>query len=285
MSTLRVSERLPTHAQIVDFFATILPPHSQDVPLRWHVPRWSGYDADSIVVRDIVLSVTPTPGVFRRLDRLARGRQKAVCFLHRPFQLDRRALPKGSLVLANHKRFDELLTTGYNTALATRLGLVVNGFVCIKGYKGDPSRRIGLVAALMKSQSIGVLQSTITAEFGEAELHWDDGEWAREIRAVALMNAFGPDEVARALVAAEEAGLVPKGDASGLLYLTGQPREPGLQAAGDIGMSVVCVGHRSCEEWGIRYLAYLLQRTWTRLGVHVVLEEELPFVNPVVKAI
>ncbi|KAH6645281.1 hypothetical protein BKA67DRAFT_541514 [Truncatella angustata] len=279
MSSFRIPERLPTHAQLIEFFSTILPPHSQDVPLQYHTPRWAGYDPNTSPVRDVVLSITPTTGVYDKLNQLARGCQKAVCFLHRPFRMDRRALPRGSLVLANHKRFDELLTTGYNTALAVRLDMAVDRAGCIQGYKGDPDRRIGIVAPLLHSQTLSTLQNTIQVEVGAADAHESAGGSGQIVQAIAIMNAFGPDEVGRAVSAAREAGILQQGDASGLLYLTGQPRELGLREAKNLNMPVVCVGHQSCEEWGVRYLAYLLQQTWTELGVHTIFEDEIPSVK------
>ncbi|KAM0813973.1 hypothetical protein AB5N19_13975 [Seiridium cardinale] len=276
MHPLKVPERLPTHVQLIEFFSKVLPPHPQDIPLQYHVPRWPGYDPNAAPVRDVVLSITPTPGVYEKLDQLAKGRRKAVCFLHRPFQLGRGMLPRGSLVLANHKRFDELLTTGYNTALASRLGMVLDQAVCIQGYKGDPERRIGIVCPLSTDQTVSSLQIAIVAEMGIADVYESTGGSSQPIQAVAIMNAFGPDEVARAIAAAEEAGLVQAGNASGLLYLTGQPREPGLQAAREAHMPVVCVGHRPAEEWGIRFLAELLQQSFAGLVVHVVMEDEIP---------
>jgi putative NIF3 family GTP cyclohydrolase 1 type 2 len=266
--------RSPTHAQLIDFFNNTIPSHPQDIPLQYHVPRWPHYDPATVFVRDIVLSITPTPGVYDKLSHLARGRQKAVCFLHRPFQLDRRSLPRGSLVLANHKRFDELLTTGYNTALATRLGVQVDQSFCIQGYKGDPDRRIGIVGPLGVARPLEALASMIEAEVGMAELYPGSRSPVEEVRAVAIMNAFGPDEVARVVAGAEEYGLAQAGDASGLLYLTGQPRDLGLEAAKVANTPVICVGHRPAEEWGIRYLAHLLRELWPRLAVHIVLEDE-----------
>ena len=39
-------------------------------------------------------------------------------------------------------------------------------------------------------------------------------------------------------------------------------------------MAVVCVGHRICEEWGIRHMARLLREEWPGLTVDEVLEDE-----------
>jgi putative NIF3 family GTP cyclohydrolase 1 type 2 len=184
--------------------------------------------------------------------------------------------------LANHKRFDELLTTGYNIALASRLGIQVERSVCLQGYKGDPDRRIGIVGPLFTNQTLSSMQNATEAEVGAAEAFETTSESLQPVQAVAIMNAFGTDEVARALTAAQGGGLLAGGNASGLLYITGQPRELGLQAATKLGMPVVCVGHRPCEEWGIRYLANLLQQSWAELAVHIVMEDETP---PTAKAI
>ncbi|KAI1866707.1 uncharacterized protein JN550_007560 [Neoarthrinium moseri] len=276
--SLKTPEGLPTHAQLVDFFNKVLPPNVKDIPLLYHVPRWPGYNASKIYVHDIVLSVTPTLGVYAKLRQLARGTRKAVCFLHRPFQLDRKALPKGSLVLANHKRFDELLTVGYNLALASRLGMVVERATCIQGYKGDPERRIGIVGPLGQVETLENLAQTISAELCVADIHKNSQSTSSQtIQAVALMNAFGPDEVSRVILTTKGDGLIlEEVSPRSLLYLTGQPRDLGLRAAETFRMPSICVGHRPAEEWGIRYLESSLHQTWPNLAVHTVFEDESP---------
>ncbi|KAI0132851.1 hypothetical protein BJ170DRAFT_615556 [Xylariales sp. AK1849] len=274
MSSLTASKRLPTHSQLIDFFNLLLPPHPQDIPHGYHVPRWPGYDPNSSVAHHIVLSITPTAGVYARLTELAKGSRKAVCFLHRPFDLDRRALPRGSLVLANHKRFDELMTVGFNVVLASRLGMVVPQTSCIQGYKGDPERRIGIVGQLSALETVQTLRTKIHLEFGTVEVYEAAGGPDESVDAIAIMNAFGPDEVARVVQARSEARWVENEDVPKTLYLTGQPRDLGLQAARVADMPVACVGHREAEVWGIRHLAQELTRTWPCLGVHTVFEEE-----------
>lgn len=244
--------------------------------MLYHIPRWTGYDPNRTFVRDVVLSITPTPGVYEKLTQLAKGRQRAACFLHRPFQLNRRALPSASMVLANHKRFDELLTTGYNLILAARMGMEIERAICVQGYKGDPDRRIGIVGPVSNVHTTGTLRDMIEVEVGVADVYQNCAGSAQNIEAVAIMNAFTPEEVVRVVAAAGEAGLIREGDASRLLYLTGQPRDLGLQAAATVNMPVVCVGHRPCEEWGIRFLGQQLQKAWPALSAHVILENEIP---------
>jgi putative NIF3 family GTP cyclohydrolase 1 type 2 len=61
-----------------------------------------------------------------------------------------------------------------------------------------------------------------------------------------------------------------------VLYLTGQARVGGLQAAKAVGMTVVCVGHRPAEDWGIRYLSNQLRIAFPGVHVEGIYEEETP---------
>ena len=110
--------------------------------------------------------------------------------------------------------------------------------------------------------------------FGDAD---GGGSASENVVVVALMNAFHPEEVQRVFDAAVSRGWVESdGGGTGILYLTGQAREPGLLAAMDKGMRVVCVGHRVCEEWGVRYLAAEIRREFSGLDVVEVFEPEEP---------
>jgi putative NIF3 family GTP cyclohydrolase 1 type 2 len=280
----------PTHAAVSRFIASILPLKDNDVPRLYHVPRNPRYDPETAVVDQIVLSVTPTPGVHSHIgytpddawidastphSTLRPRPPRTLCFLHRPFTLDRRSVRRGTLVLSSHTSFDELLTVGWNTALAERLGIDVDDSVCVQGYKGDPERRIGIVGHV--SMVRDMLLSRIKEEFGEVELAHDG--LADQIYAVAIMNAFREDEVQRVLdMAIQHGWAAADDDAPGkhLLYLTGQPRVGGLEAAKALGMTVACVGHRPAEDWGIRYLAAQLRATFPGVSIEEVYEEEPP---------
>jgi putative NIF3 family GTP cyclohydrolase 1 type 2 len=275
----------PTHAAVAQFVSTILPPKPNDVQLLYHVPRNPKYDAETARVDQIVLSVTPTPGVYETIGfeaasttstvlRTALPRPpRTLCFLHRPFNLDRRRVKRGTLVLASHTSFDELLTVGWNEALAKRLKMDISESVCVQGYKGDPERRIGIIGRV--SVPRGVLESRIKREMGTVEAAFEGT--SEDIHVMAIMNAFNTGEVNRVLEMAQERGWIQAGENSGrnVLYLTGQPRESGLFAAREAGMSVVCVGHRSAEEWGIKYLASNLRTAFADLSVKEVYEEEV----------
>jgi putative NIF3 family GTP cyclohydrolase 1 type 2 len=164
---------------------------------------------------------------------------------------------------------------GWNEALATRLSMDVEHSFCVKGYKGDAERRIGIVGHVTVFRD--VLLNRIKEEIGDFELAHNGV--SDEIRAVAIMNAFSEEEVYRVVQMALERGWAEPGDdARGrhILYLTGQPRVSGVEAEKALGMTVACVGHRPAEDWGIRYLATQLRSTFPGLRVEELYEEEVP---------
>lgn len=281
----------PTHAAVTRFVETFLPLKENDVQRLYHVPRHPRYDALTAVVEQIVLSVTPTPGVYSLigypLDESTIGATatipkiyprppRTLCLLHRPFNLDRRSVRKGTLVLSSHTSFDEVLTVGWNTVLAERLGIKTTDCLCVQGYKGDPQRKIGIVGQV--STPLHKLLGRIQVEFGESELA-QEGR-SGEISIVAIMNAFNEDEVHRVLAMAQERGWIAEGgDGSHVLYLTGQPRASGIEAAKALGMSVACVGHRQAEDWGIHFLGEELRKEFPGTQVKEIYEEEIPIVR------
>lgn len=275
-------QKRPTHTAVNQFISTILPSKTNDVQFLYHIPRNPKYSPDTARVDQIVLSVTPTPGVYDYIGydptsagaSLAPRPPRTVCFLHRPFTLERRSVRRGTLVLASHTSFDEILTVGWNTALAARLEVNVGDSICVQGYKGDPERKIGIIGRLQMPK--GLLLRRIEEEFGSTEIVHEG--LSENIHVVAIMNAFHADEVDRVLDTAQQREWTQQGEHRGshVFYLTGQPRESGLAAAKDCGMSVVCVGHRMAEEWGIRYLATRLRASFPGLRVNEVYEEEAP---------
>jgi len=226
--------------------------------------------------------------------------------------LDRRRVPHGALVLASHTAFDEVLTTGYNVPLAARLGMEVEDAVTMQGYKGDPNRRIGIVGRLLHDFDGGALlaksprdnsstpkqhdpheafyndlRAKVQREF-KTPMEWFPGtdggselgpggngiqQWSK-IGVLAIMNAFDQEVVGRVDEARRRMGWTSSADSGTTLYLTGQPRKAGVEAAMKHEMHVGCVGHRSAEEWGIRYIALCLTHEFPDIGINVVLEEE-----------
>lgn len=403
----------PTVGQISAFIQALFPVRTGDVHFAYHSPRIRHGSSKTLTYLNplhnrapasrVVLSITPTSGFYTAInnntsgaetskderhaqDSIGRRRggppQTPLAFLHRPWALDRRSVPRRATVIANHKGFDEVLTTGNNVALGRRLGVDVdNRAVVIQGYKGDPDRTIALIGLVGGGDGDGaeisrenILQA-LEKEFGPPEgvFGFGDadtplppptttatttkkskkkkskgggeettapaataaaeetvidtntaGQEDTPIRVIAIMNAFHEAEVeqveaiARSLtssstpppprifipdiaaavrevtetppepsqegVTEEGEGPIPspppappvieKSSSSHVLYLTGAVREPGLLAAQKRGMAVVCVGHRVCEEWGIRHIARLLREEWPGLIVDEVLEDE-----------
>lgn len=194
-------------------------------------------------------------------------------------------MPRGTVVLASHVAFDEVLTVGYNTVLATRLHIDIPSSVCLQGYKGDADRRIGIVGILDSVRSLRHIVADIEREFQsvdsihgfDLEDHEGTGDGEKEVKVVAIMNAFHPEEVDRVVEAAIfREWIQDPSDASQILYLTGQAREPGLEAAKKKKMKIVCVGHRTCEEWGIRHLAGEVRKEFPAVGVVEIFEDEEP---------
>ncbi|KAK8064278.1 hypothetical protein PG996_008930 [Apiospora saccharicola] len=284
VSTLPI--RGPTIAEISAFLQSLLPVRQGDVAFDYHSPRSRFFHPGTARPTHMILSITPTPGFYDALTKAASQspRSTPLGFLHRPWELDPR------------RAFDEVLTVGNNAVLAAKLGMDMDQAGIIQGYKGDPERTIGIVGPLVAATARAMPKSQLETEFGsfEGAFGFDDddddakgkdgkeelaasGETDHEIRCVAIMNAFHPEEVDQVAGLAVGMGLAPSlEDCRGVLYLTGAVREPGLEAARKKGMAVVCVGHRTCEEWGIRHLARVFRERWPGLQVDEVLEAEEP---------
>jgi putative NIF3 family GTP cyclohydrolase 1 type 2 len=271
---------LPTHAELATFLETFLPPQAnvQDVPYHFHHPRHPLYTPGQQSVSRIVFGITPTARFYAALND-ADFRHAPAGFLHRPWGLERRDVRRGSIILACHQSFDAHLTVGWNRALAARLGSRLEDAICIQGYKGNPDRKIGLVARLKQPMKLGALSSAIKGEFaGAGELFWSGKNHGSEldtaIDMIAIMNAFNADEIQRVPSAVWEKAWISEGTTPKLLYLTGAAREQGLKAAADAGIPAFCVGHQACEEWGIRFLAEQTRSRWPELEVLKVLEDD-----------
>lgn len=179
----------------------------------------------------------------------ARAERLDAVFLHRPWGLAPGALPPGTGLLASHRPFDERLTTGFNPALAARLGMTG---VASFGERGG--RSPGMIGAVGR-QSWESWLARVREEFGgvEAALPPRGGEVARVAAASAMTDALVRE-------AAEQGA-----DA----YLTGVLRVPARAAVAETGMGVAAAGHRRAEEWGLRELARLLGEHWPGLAAAV----------------
>lgn len=144
-------------------------------------------------VSHITFSITPTPGVYTSLLALSPRSTAPVAFIHRPWSLERWKVPRGTTVLSSHTGFDETLTVGWNVKLAGRLGVDVGegrqerigdkesargieeGWrcICLKGYKGDEERRIGLVGGFgmhEENKRVGIEAGEAREERGDEDV-------------------------------------------------------------------------------------------------------------------
>ncbi len=176
----------------------------------------------------------------------ARAERLDAVFLHRPWGLAPGVLPPGTGLLASHRPFDERLTTGFNPALAARLGMT--GLEPLGERDGRPLGMLGAVAR----QPFDDLLARARTEFGgvEAAQPPRGGEVARLAAVNAMTDALVREAAARGADA----------------YLTGVQRVPARAAVAETGIGVVAVGHRRAEEWGLRELARRFRERWTGLA-------------------
>lgn len=177
----------------------------------------------------------------------ASAEQLDALFLHRPWQLQLGQLASDVGVVAYHLAFDERLTLGFNPRLAAVLGMST---LEILGEK--EGRAIGMLGNI-PTQSFASYCCCIEEVFAGHE----------EVRASVCC------EVSRvAVVGAMTDALVREAVSRGAdVYTTGQLRQPAQAAVLETGIGVVGVGHRRCEEWGLRALAGVLSERWSRLEV------------------
>lgn len=170
-------------------------------------------------------------------------------FLHRPWGLAPGALPPGTGLLASHRPFDERLTTGFNPALATRLGM--HGLEPFGERDGRPLGMTGVV----ERQSFVEFLGQARDEFGGVEAAGPPrgGGVARVVAANAMTDALVREAAGRGAD----------------VYLTGQLRAPARAAVAQTGIGVVATGHHRAEEWGLRELARLLRERWPGLAAEV----------------
>lgn len=169
-------------------------------------------------VSHITFSITPTPGVYTSLSTsqsLFARSAAPVAFIHRPWSLERWKIPRGTTVLSSHTGFDEKLTVGWNVRLAERLGVDVgegregaehaqgeaSGCICLKGYKGDEERRIGLVGGFGFGK--GESRKMAGVQAGESREERGDEDVDGGVR------LHAPDDLGEAKVTREQAVSVP----------------------------------------------------------------------------
>ncbi|HEY9600343.1 MAG TPA: Nif3-like dinuclear metal center hexameric protein [Allocoleopsis sp.] len=170
-------------------------------------------------------------------------------FLHRPWQLELEQLKPDVGVVSYHLAFDEHLTLGFNPRLAEVLGIAN---LEVLGEK--EGRAIGMIGEILP-ETFPSYCRYIHQVFGGQDTVYP-GRCDRILR-VAVVGAM-TDELVR------EAALR-RAD----VYITGQLRQPAQNAVNETGIGVIAVGHRRCEEWGLRALAGVMRERW--FGLEVIL--------------
>ncbi len=181
------------------------------------------------------------------LTEWASAEQLDALFLHRPWQLQPGQLAADIGVLAYHLAFDENLTLGFNSRLATVLGM---SNLEVLGEK--QGRSLGMIGNI-PTQDFPSFCRYVDAVFGG----YDEaiGDDTREILRVGVVGAMNDALVREAA------------DRGVDVYITGQLRLPAQAAVLETGIGIVAVGHRRSEEWGLRALAGVLGDRWSRLEV------------------
>ncbi len=171
-------------------------------------------------------------------------------FLHRPWRLQRDALPPSVGVLHSHLPFDDHLATGDNVPLAAALGFHSREVLGVKD-----GRRIGMLGDIDPITAAEAV-ARVAATFGgtEAVVLPDP---ARRVARVAVVGAMN-DALVREAVA-RGAGL----------YVTGQLRAPARAAVTETGIAITALGHTRSERWGLRALADLVCARWPALATVV----------------
>jgi len=204
-------------------------------------------------IRRVGLSLEPWP----KIGEWVRAQRLDALWLHRPWQLNTAALPPDVGVLTHHLPFDECLTTGYNTRLAHALAMEPVAELGYKQSEDDlgvmlPKRAIGMIGDVPE-RSTELWLKQIQVAFGGYD-RVESGQ-VRIHQRVAIVGAMNPELVYEA----HERGVS--------LYLTGEYRKGTQKAVDETGMTVIAIGHKRTEEWGLRALGTLLREEWEGLVV------------------
>lgn len=195
-------------------------------------------------IRRIGLALEPCTEIAQWINE----QQLDAIFLHRPWKLELKQPQLKDLgIISYHLAFDERLTLGFNTRLAEVLGM---SEIEILGEK--QGRPIGMIGEILP-QSFENFCSQIDEIFGGKEQAYPS--IYQQVSRVAVVGAM--TEVLVYEAAARGANI----------YLTGQWRQPAQAAVLETKINVVAVGHRRCEEWGLRALAGVMRERWSKLDV------------------
>lgn len=192
------------------------------------------------------LGLALEPGL--QLQEWVNAQQIDALFLHRPWKLEIGQIAPEIGVISYHLPFDECLTMGFNFRLAQILHM--SGLE-ILGEKEN--RAIGMVGEI-PTQSFRRLCGCVTQVFGgQEQVHPPVNS---DVTRIAVVGAMTDALVREAATRRTD------------VYITGQFRQPALEAMRESKMGAIAIGHLRSEVWGLRTLAGVLQERW--LGLEVV---------------
>lgn len=196
-------------------------------------------------IRRIGLALDPVPN----LDRWVANHRVDALFLHRPWQLDPDLLAPDIGIVYYHLAFDERLTLGFNLRLAEALSLMN-----VQPFGQKAGRAIGMIGET-SPQSFDRYCDQVRDVFGGYESAIGQADSVGKIAIVGAMN---------------EALIRSAADQGATVYITGQFRVSAKAAVLDTGMGVIEVGHRRCEQWGLKALSGVLRERWSTLQTALV---------------
>lgn len=191
------------------------------------------------------LGLALEPGM--QLTNWAQEQQIDALFLHRPWKLEAGQLASDIGILAYHLAFDERLTLGFNPRLAEVFGM--SELEVLGEKEGRPIGMVGNISI----EKFSIFCEHLKEVFGGTEEILAGTQ--SDLHRVAVVGAMTDALVREAALRGAE------------IYITGQLRKPALSAVKEAGIAVVAVGHRRCEEWGLRALAGVLRERWVELEV------------------
>lgn len=221
-------------AQFLDYFFAV---H------RFKDDQGGIYHPSSRPIRCIGLALEP----WADLEKWAKSKRIDALFLHRPWKLEPNQLAPNIGVVAYHLAFDERMTLGFNPRLADVLGM--SALEVLGEKEGRP---IGAIADI-PIHTFASYCDRIHQIFGGLDKAIANSK--NDIKRVAVVGAMNDALVREAAARGAD------------LYITGQLRQPAEEAVLETGISVIAVGHRRCEEWGLRSLAGILRDRWSSLEV------------------
>ncbi len=181
------------------------------------------------------------------LDAWIKEEELDAVFLHRPWKLAMYSVPDNISIVASHLPFDDQLTIGFNNILAETLRL---SNLEIFGMKDG--RPIGMKGTIPLQTDIDFCKCIMELVDGVEHSFQLTGKTIHKVAFVGAMTT-------QLIESAAKQGVE--------LYCTGQFRESARKAVVASNISVVAVGHKRSELYGLKLLSNLLSVQWPELRI------------------